>query len=85
MPEVMIIDAPWSAPLVEYILHDRLPSDKAEAEQIFWCSKSYVVIGDTLYRRGSWTGALMKCVSREEGVNILGEIHSGECGNYAAS
>ncbi|TKC12032.1 DDE-type integrase/transposase/recombinase, partial [Robertmurraya kyonggiensis] len=84
-PEVMLIDATWSAPIIDYILHDKLPAEKAEAQQIVRRSKSYVIIGDTLYRRGARSGALMKCVSQQEGVNILEEIHAGECGNHAAS
>ena len=27
----------------------------------------------------------MKCISRAEGIDILNKIHSGECGNHAAS
>ncbi|KAF8666369.1 hypothetical protein HU200_053472 [Digitaria exilis] len=84
-PEVMLIDATWSAPIIDYILHDKLPAEKAEAQQIARRSKSYIIIGDTLYRRGARSGALMKCVSQQEGVNILEEIHAGECGNHAAS
>ncbi|KAF8725758.1 hypothetical protein HU200_020310 [Digitaria exilis] len=84
-PKVMLIDATWSAPIIDYILHDKLPAEKAEAQQIVRRSKSYVIIGDTLYRRGARSGALMKCVSQQEGVNILAEIHAGECGNHAAS
>nr|CAB3498769.1 unnamed protein product [Digitaria exilis] len=83
--EVMLIDAAWCAPIIDYILHDRLPAEKAEAQQIARRSKSYIIIGDTLYRRGARSGALMKCVSQQEGVNILEEIHAGECGNHAAS
>nr|CAB3492390.1 unnamed protein product [Digitaria exilis] len=83
-PEVMLIDAAWSAPIIDYILHDRLPTEKAEAQQIARRSKSYIIIGDILYRRGARSGALMKCVS-QQGVNILEEIHAGECGNHAAS
>jgi hypothetical protein len=28
---------------------------------------------------------LQKCVSQEEGMKILEEIHAGTCGNHAAS
>ncbi|MBS2634124.1 hypothetical protein KFY46_25665, partial [Salmonella enterica subsp. enterica serovar 1,4,[5],12:i:-] len=81
----MLIDATWSAPIIDYILHNKLPAEKAEAQQIVRRSKSDVISGDTLYRRGARSGALMKCVSQQEGVNILEEIHAGECGNHAAS
>ncbi|WP_252992057.1 hypothetical protein, partial [Shigella flexneri] len=43
--EVMLIDATWSAPIIDYILHDKLPTEKAEAQQIVRRSKSYIIIG----------------------------------------
>jgi hypothetical protein len=38
-----------------------------------------------LYRRGATSGVLMKCVPREEGKDILEEIHKGVCGNHVSS
>ena len=38
-----------------------------------------------MYRRAASLGVLLKCVSFEEGKRILKEIHSGCCGNHAAS
>jgi hypothetical protein len=42
-------------------------------------------MGDNLYRRATSSGVLLKCVSSEKGKEILDEIHSGCCGNHAAS
>jgi hypothetical protein len=50
-----------------------------------WRSKGYVLFGDKLYKHGSGTGLLMKCVLVEEGKNILREIHDGSCGNHTTS
>jgi hypothetical protein len=41
------------------------------AEQLICQAKSYVLVGDKLYRRGATSGVLMKCVPREEGKDIL--------------
>jgi hypothetical protein len=57
----------------------------AEATRILRQSKEYVLDGANLYKRGSASGLLMKCVSMEEGKEILQEIHKGVCGNHAAS
>jgi hypothetical protein len=59
--------------------------DKNLAEQLIHRAKSYVLVGDKLYRRGASSGVLMKCVPREEGKGILEEIHKGVCGNHASS
>src|SRR5438105_11871348 len=48
-------------------------------------SRRYVVVGgEELYRRGT-SGILMRCISEEDGRKLLKEIHSGICGNHAAS
>src|SRR5436189_543020 len=44
-----------------------------------------MVIGEKeLYRKGT-SGILMRCISKEDGRRLLKEIHSGICGNHAAS
>jgi hypothetical protein len=55
------------------------------AEQLIRHAKSYVLIGDKLYKRGASSGVLMKCVPRQERKDILEEIHKGICGNHASS
>jgi hypothetical protein len=40
---------------------------------------------DNLYKRAASSGVLLKCASLEKGKEILDEIHSGCCGNHAAS
>jgi hypothetical protein len=44
-----------------------------------------ILVGGSLYKHGSASGILMKCVRTKEGKEILQEIHEGVCGNHAAS
>jgi ribonuclease HI len=83
--EVMMIDVDWRQPFIDYIHKQKVPSDKSSAEQLIRRAKSYVLVGNKLYRRGATSGVLMKCVPREEGKDILEEIHKGVCGNHASS
>jgi hypothetical protein len=83
--EIMMIDVDWREPFIDYICEQKVPSDKNLAEQIICHAKSYVLVGDKLYRWGATSGVLMKCVPREEGKDILEEIHKGVCGNHASS
>jgi hypothetical protein len=83
--EVMMIDVDWRQPFIDYIREQKVPTDKNLAEQIIRRAKSYVLVGDKLYKWGTTYGVLMKCVPREEGKNILEEIHKGVCGNHASS
>jgi hypothetical protein len=55
------------------------------AEQLIREAKSYALVRDKLYRWVATSGVLMKCVPREEGKDILEEIHKGVCGNHASS
>jgi ribonuclease HI len=83
--KVMMIDVDWRQPFIDYIREQKVLSDKNLAEQLIRRAKSYVLVGDKLYRRGATSGVLMKCVPREEGKDILEEIHKGVCGNHASS
>ena len=61
------------------------PQKKNKAITVARRSKRYVLVGNKLYKRGSHSVVLMKCIPPEEGKSILDEIHSGVCGNHAAS
>jgi hypothetical protein len=83
--EVMMIDVDWQQPFIDYIHEQKVPTDKNLAEQIIRRAKSYVLVRDKLYRRGTTSGVLMKCVPREEDKDILEEIHKGVCGIHESS
>src|SRR5438105_2208213 len=83
--EVFTINPDWITPNLNYLLHDELPEDRAEAKRITRRSRRYVIVGgEELYHRGT-SGILMRCISEEDGRKLLKEIHSGICGNHAAS
>jgi hypothetical protein len=56
-----------------------------EATCVLRRSKGFVLVDGKLFRRGARSGVLMKCVTKEDGYDILREIHEGVCGNHAAS
>jgi hypothetical protein len=82
---VMMIDVDWRQPFIDYIREQKVLMDKNLAEQIIRRAKSYVLVGDNLYRQDATSRVLMKYVTREEGKDILEEIHKGICGNHASS
>jgi hypothetical protein len=87
--EVLMIEVYWRVAFIDYIQEHKLPPGvdpkSAEGTRILRHSKGYVLVGGNLYKHGSASGILMKCVSMEEGKEILQEIHEGMCGNHAAS
>jgi hypothetical protein len=84
-----MIAVDWRVAFIDYIQEYKLPPGidpkSVEATRILPCSKGYALVRDNLYKRGSDSTILMKCVSTEEGKEILQEIHEGVCGNHAAS
>jgi hypothetical protein len=75
----------WHLDFIAYILEKHVPKDKVECEKIVRHSANYVVISTELYRRSASNGVLMKCILQSEGLQLLQEIHDGECCNHATS
>jgi hypothetical protein len=61
-----------------------LPKDKAEARQLQRRAQAYTIINSELYKR-SVSGIFQKCIELEEGLELLREIHQGECTHHASS
>jgi transposase InsO family protein len=74
----------WITRIRAYLKENILPDDDAAAERIARQAKRYTLVDGDLYRRGA-NGILMRCVSREEGREILVDIHEGECGSHTAA
>jgi hypothetical protein len=87
--EVMTLGEDWREAYIDFIWDQRLPAGmdarSAEAAHVMHRSKGFVLVDSKLYRRGARSGVLMKCVMKEDGYDILREIHEGVCGNHAAS
>jgi hypothetical protein len=85
----MMIETDWRMAFINYIKDKVLPpgvkKDDTEAVRIMRRSKNYVLVDNKLYKQGAGSGILKKCVTAEEGKDILQEAHKGTCGNHAAS
>jgi hypothetical protein len=87
--EVMMLGEDWREAFIDFIRDQRLPvgidARSAEAARILRRSKGFILVDGNLYRRGARSGVLMKYVTKDDGHDILREIHEGVCGNHAAS
>ncbi|XP_022007808.1 uncharacterized protein LOC110907084 [Helianthus annuus] len=84
-PQVMQVEAPpqtWMTPIINYLVHDVLPTDKAEARKIQINSLQYQMQEGGLYRK-TFLGPLLKCLDPEQASYIIREIHYGICGIHA--
>ena len=53
----------------------------SEKKRIRYQSKDYMIVCDTLYRRGVDT-FLQRCLTHEEAEKVLNDCHSGACGGH---
>jgi hypothetical protein len=87
--EVMMLGEDSREAYIDFIRDQKLlagvDARSAEAARVMRRSNGFVLVGSKLYRRGARSGVLMKCVTKEDGYDILREIHEGICGNHAAS
>jgi hypothetical protein len=87
--EVMMLGEDWREDYIDFITDQRLPAGmdarSTEAARVMRRSKGFILVDSKLYWHGARSGVLMKCVMREDGCDILQEIHEGVCGNHAAS
>jgi ribonuclease HI len=86
--EVMMLREDWRETYIDFIRDQRLPvgmdAKSAAAARVMRRSKGFVLVNNKLYRRGARSGVLMKCITREDGYDILRGIHEGVCSNHAA-
>jgi ribonuclease HI len=78
---VLAVVPDWRVPFVDYLLHDRLPPDPVDARPLTQRAKNYLMVDQQLYRR-SPSGILMKCITEDEGLQLMSEIHAGICGHH---
>ena len=74
-PEAQLVAAlhvvpDWTVPYLAYMNRGELPDDEVLAQQIVWRSKSMVIHNGELHRC-SVSGVFQRCVSPEEGQEIL--------------
>ncbi|XP_071681616.1 uncharacterized protein [Lolium perenne] len=74
----------WAQEFLSYLTDGVLPDDRVQARQIERRAKAYTIINHQLYKR-SVSGVFQRCVEPAEGIELLREIHQGECGHHASS
>jgi hypothetical protein len=88
--DLMIIDGAeqqseidWMSPIKVYLNNQPISDDNTEIERIAHKSRMYHLIDGVLYRQGT-NGMMMKCISKDEGSQLLHDIHSEVCGAHSS-
>jgi hypothetical protein len=80
----MMVEETWMQPYLAYMVNKALSEDTVEARRIIQRSKAFVVLQGKLYKK-SITGVLQRCVTPQEGQDILKDIQAGVCRHHASS
>ena len=75
----------WRVPFIKYLTDGSGYTDRTKNERLMHRSKQYLLVDGKLWRKNAKEEILMKCITQEEGKHLLDQIHSGSCGNHAAS
>ena len=75
----------WRAPFVKYLSDGSGFQDKTENECLIRRAKNYILVDGKLMRKNASSEVLLKCITQEDGIKLLDDIHAGSCGNHAAS
>jgi hypothetical protein len=82
-PKAQVSPDTWITNIRTYLKDNILPGDSPSADRIVRLAKRYALVEGDLYRCGT-NGVLMRCITWEEGWELLVEVHGGQCGNHAS-
>ena len=68
--------------IISFLLDGHLRQDTDEVRKIRKRAARFMILNDTLYKRG-FSMPYLKCVHQDEAKYILEEIHEGVCGDHA--
>ena len=74
----------WRDAIMAYLRGHFIPEDEKEEKRMALQARNYRIVGEELYR-GGVSAPLLKCISREEGKQLLEEIHAGMCSSHIAT
>ncbi|CAI8614510.1 unnamed protein product [Vicia faba] len=63
-------------PIIKYLLHDQLPSDKEETRCLKKSSTRHLIVADKLYKMGRTT-TVLRCIPEKYMRLIIKEMHEG--------
>ena len=72
----------WMDPILSYIRDGQLPSNSSEAKKVRVRGARFIVLNGELYKRG-FSMPYLKCLTLNEAMYVLREIHEGVCGNHS--
>ncbi|XP_020196498.1 uncharacterized protein [Aegilops tauschii subsp. strangulata] len=74
----------WTEEFKAYLLQGTLPEKEEDAERVARQATAYCIQDGELYWK--WPNDVpLRCISREQGCELLAHIHGGDCGHHSSS
>ncbi|XP_073353646.1 uncharacterized protein [Aegilops tauschii subsp. strangulata] len=66
------------------MMQGTLPGKEEDAERVAWQATAYCIQDGELYRKRP-NDVSLRCISREQGCELLADIHGRDCGHHSSS
>ena len=74
----------WTTEFKNYLMRGTLQEKEEDAERLAWQATAYCIQDRELYQKRQ-NGVSLHCISREQGKELLEEIHDGDYGHHSSS
>jgi hypothetical protein len=74
----------WITEIRDDLKDNIFPDEHVSAKWIILVAKRYTLVEGDLYWHGI-NDILLRCITQEDGCDLLTEIHGGECSNHVSS
>ena len=75
----------WTQEFKEYLMQGALPEKEEDAERVVRQATAYCIQDGELYRKKRPNDVSLCCISRDQGKELLTDIHGGDCGHHSSS
>ncbi|KAK9064300.1 hypothetical protein SSX86_015680 [Deinandra increscens subsp. villosa] len=72
----------WIKPILDFLKHGTVPESTFEATKLKAQAAQYTIHNDKLYKK-SYLQPLLRCLTTEEGIYVMSELHEGICGTHS--
>jgi hypothetical protein len=71
----------WRSEIIAYLCDEHHSDDEAWSTRMTQRTRRYKMVNEELYKEGV-SALMLKCIAREEGIDLMKEIHAGFCGSH---
>jgi transposase InsO family protein len=74
----------WRAPIIAFLHRHYEPIETHDLKRMQARARGYILKDDNLFKLGV-CAPLLKCITQDQGIELMKEIHGGMCGSHIAA